>query len=274
MKSRFFKILIVLSIFFCIVVVKYKVDRSKNNQDPSLPDSEEGRRELETQYLKAALSFDLIPYANIEVSAIKNILIGKEQEAEYLALSLFPNQAKKNSGIRSEISIDYPFQEGDVVEYSWQFRIPENFPSDAPKNRWWVFAQCHDQPDKNKGETWDSYTPHSPPIIFGYGNLNGKDKISFTSGLDGSEKGIEPRGTITLTKNIWHSIRFVVKWSQKESGEVNVYYDNSTTPTFFSKGPNMLNAFQHYFKLGQYRNAEINTENTVHIKNVSIKKIR
>ena len=273
MKLIILKILFVIVLIICFAFIKHKIDQSKNNSDPSVPDNEVDRRKLEIKYLKVVLGEELIPFSLIEIPALKNIAIQKDADSEYLALSIFPGQAKKNSGIRAEVSIDFPYKEGDTVEYSWQLRIPENFPDDGPQNRWWVFAQCHDQPNRDKGETWDTYKPHSPPIIFGYGKLKDKDTLSFSTGLDGSKKGIEPRGTVTLTKNIWHSLRFVVKWSQKENGEVKFYFDDSTTPTLFGKGPNMLNDFQHYFKLGQYRNADINTENTVHIRKISVKKL-
>lgn len=250
---------------FIFYQIKIKTIESK--------DAHKKNGEKELTYLKVVLAENLIPFAKIEVSALENIEIEKDNDSEYLALTLFPGQAKKNSGIRSEISVDFPFKENDTIEYSWQLRIPQNFPADDPQNRWWVFAQCHDQPDLNKGETWDTYIPHSPPIIFGYGKLENKDIIGFSTGLDGSKKGIEPIGSITISKNTWHTFRFIVKWSQKENGEVKVFFDGAASPIFSAKGPNMLNAYQHYFKVGQYRHAGINTLNTVHIKNIKIKKL-
>ena len=146
-------------------------------------------------------------------------------------------------------------------------------PSDAPQNRWWLFADWHVQPDTSKGESWDNFPSYSSPILVGYGNLDGKDMISISTGIDGSKEGIIPRGLIPFTREVWHTIRMVVKWSQKDNGEVNVYFDGSTKPVVSTTGPNMVNAVQHYMKIGMYRNRDIETNNTVHIKDIRIEKI-
>jgi len=274
--------LIVLGIVVLLLIAKMMKDTSNGSSDNQINNnptvenqtSSTDLRVLEISYLKTAVAPDLIPYANIEIAGIENLATSSDSGKEYLKLRVYGGQPKKNNGIRSEVSIDYPYKEGDTVEYSWQFRIPENFQSDAANgNRWWVFADWHDQPDKNKGETWDTYTAHSAPIIFGYGYLNGKDQLSLSTGIDGSEKGIVPRGLIPITKNTWHTVRMVVKWSQKENGSVKVYFDGATSPTISTTGPNMLNAYQHYMKVGQYRNPDIETDNTINLRNITIKKI-
>lgn len=271
-------VLIIIALVFIFAFIKHKVDQSYSSDsgsivnDPNIPTTEEGRRSLEEAYLAYAVDRSLFPYALIEIPALRNIATSTDSFGKYLALSLFPGQELKNGGVRSEVSIDYPYKEGDTVEYSWEFRIPKDFTSDAPKNRWWVFANWHDQPDKNKGETWDTYQAHSAPIIFGYGSKEGKDFVSLSTGLDGSEKGIVPRGLIPITRDTWHSIRMVVTWSQTDTGRVIVYVDGSPSSSFDSKGPNMLNAYQHYMKIGQYRHPEIQAESTIHLKNISIVK--
>jgi hypothetical protein len=54
---------------------------------------------------------------------------------------------------------------------------------------------------------------------------------------------------------------------------VKVYFDGSTKPVISTTGPNMVNAVQHYMKIGMYRNRDIETNNTVHIKDIGIEKI-
>ncbi len=273
LKAGLLLLVLVVLVILGIAAVKKSHDNGQGDVSPNIPSTEEGLRALELSYLRTAVDESIIQYSVIEIAGIENISTSTDEGKAYLALHLHPGQSKKNNGIRSEVSIDFPYKEGDTVEYSWQFRIPENFISDAPQNRWWVFADWHDQPDKNKGETWDTYVAHSAPIIFGYGYLNGKDQLSLSTGIDGSEKGIVPRGLIPITKNIWHSVRLVVRWSQKEDGSVKVYFDGATSPTLSATGPNMLNGYQHYMKVGMYRNPDIMTENTINLRNIAISKL-
>jgi hypothetical protein len=278
LKKTFIVVLIVVVTIFVVIFSKHKTDHSQQSNDsalvnePRIPVTEEGRRALEEKYLLYAMDSYLLPYANIEISTINNIATSTDALGEHATLSLFPGQSLKNNGIRSQLSIDYPYKEGDIIEYSWEFKMPENFISDAPDNRWWVFADWHDQPDINKGETWETYQAHSSPIIFGYGNLEGKDFISLSTGIDGSAEGIVPRGLMPFKRNTWHHIRMIAKWSQEADGRVRVYFDGENKPLFDVSGPNMLNAYQHYMKVGQYRHPEIQTENTIAIKNISIMK--
>jgi hypothetical protein len=160
-----------------------------------------------------------------------------------------------------------------TVEYDWDFRIPKDFISDAPQNRWWLFADWHVQPDASKGETWDNFPSYSSPILVGYGNIDGRDMLSLSTGIHGSKEGIVPRGLIPFTRNVWHSVRLVVKWSEKSDGVTTIYFDGATTPTLTTTGPNMFNAVQHYMKIGMYHNPDIATTNTINIKNIRIKKI-
>ena len=63
----------------------------------------------------------LLEFAHVEVSAIENITIVGERAGQHLGLHLLPGQKKKNSGIRAEISVNYPFQPGDTARYAWRF---------------------------------------------------------------------------------------------------------------------------------------------------------
>ena len=239
--------------------------------DPRIPATAEARRGLEEAYLRYAVDSALLPYAHLEIPGLDNVATTSAATGDYLLLTLLPGQPLKNNGVRAEVSIDYPYREGETVEYAWEFRLPASFPNDAPDNRWWVLADWHDQPDPTLGETWDTYEAMSAPIIFGYGYLNGSDQLGLSTGLSGSEVGIVPRGMIAVTREQWHHIRLVVHWSQRETGRVTAYFDNAIKPTFDVSGPNMLNGYQHYMKIGQYRHPGIATENSIAIKNITIK---
>ena len=218
------------------------------------------------EYLSAVLPPDLMRYAGIEVPARENIHILSDTTGRYLELRLVPGQAKKNNGIRAEISVDYPYNVGDVMRYKWKMRLPDDFKADDPQNRWWVMGQWHDQPDSSKGETWQDFPAHSPPVSFNYGRKDGKDFLSL---LVGSPK-MKSVGLVPITRGVWHSLEVVIKWSQGDEGRVAVYLDGTKEPVVTGTGPNMHNGFHHYLKLGMYRHPEIATENRLDIRDVFI----
>lgn len=222
------------------------------------------------EYLRAVLPPDLVRYAGIEVPAQENIRILSDASGRYLEFRLVPGQAKKNNGIRAEISVNYPYKVGEVVQYKWKMRLPGDFKADAPRNRWWVMGQWHDQPDRTKGETWQGFPARSPPVSFNYGRKDGKDYLSL---LVGSPK-MKSVGTIPITRDAWHSLEVVIKWSQGSEGKVDVFFDGSKAPVVAGTGPNMHNGYQHYLKLGMYRHPEIATENLLAIRDVSIEKLK
>jgi hypothetical protein len=224
----------------------------------------------EKDYLGAVLPPELIRYAGIEVPSQENIYILSDSTGRYLEFRLLPGQARKNNGIRAEISVDYPYNVGDAVRYRWRMRLPEDFKGDDPKNRWWVMGQWHDQPDRTKGETWQGFPGHSPPVSFNYGRLDGKD---FLSVLVGSPK-MKSVGRFPLTRGVWHSLEVVIKWSQGADGKVEVFLDGSKDYLVTGTGPNMHNGYQHYLKLGMYRHPEIATENRLAIRDVFIEKLK
>lgn len=228
---------------------------------------DDATRQLEEQYLRAALSEALIKYAHIEIAQIESVDIVQEVEGDSLALNLFQDNKKLRDRVRAEISIDYPYNEGETLRYSWQFKLPEVFPSDFPLNRWWVIGQWHDQPDISKGETWDGHESQSPPVLFGYGNDGKDDILSFTYGTTHT-----PIGTIPLKKNVWNTITIDITWSQSDMGKAVVYLNGLDKPIFVANGANMLNGYQHYMKIGQYRHSDIATDNTVYVRNVAISK--
>lgn len=224
-------------------------------------------REKELDYLRTLIPEALLPHAHLEVPGIENLRVEGEGADRHLALRVFPGQKKLNKGNRAEVSVDYPFQPGDTVRYSWKFMIPPGFPSDAPKNRWCLIGQWHDQPDETKGETWEGFPSRSPTVLIGVGELEGKPAIGFNYGLDQSQKF----GPVFLEPGTWHTLSVVIRWSQKEDGEATFYFDDLTKPLTTFSGPNLHNAYQHFLKLGLYRHPEIATDNTIHLDGVEIR---
>lgn len=229
-------------------------------------------RDDELVYLRAILPGPLLEYASLEVGSAKNAVIVEKGETQYLGLGLFPGQTKVNKGMRSEVSVDYPYTRGETVRYSWRFMLPKDFICDAPKNRWWIIGQWHDQPNANRGESWQNFSSRSPPVLLGLGELGGRPAIGFTYGPTGEGQKQQSLGPVFLELEKWHSLAVVIHWSQGADGKASVFLDDHTTAAISAEGPNMNNDYQHFLKLGMYRHPGIATENWIYIDNIEISK--
>lgn len=235
------------------------------------PTGLQGEGPSEVELLSKVVTPDLLPYAHVEVASRESIAIVDDG----LELKLFPGQPKVNNGIRAEVSVDFPFVDGDTVRYEWSLWLPGDFTPD-PSNRWWVFADFHDQPDRTKGETWDGFPANSAPLILGYGHVQAgfedqgfsiketSDVLSVTYGTDH-----RPIALVPFTRDVWHRVRLDVTWSQSMTGALTMTFDGAKVVS--ARGPNMLNAFQHYFKAGMYRDPGIGSFNRVRLSDVQIK---
>lgn len=222
------------------------------------------------EYLEAVLPAELIRFAGVEVPSPENIRIHSDGDGRYLEFRLIPGQALKNNGIRAEVSVNYPYQTGDIVRYRWKMRLPEDFKPDEPQNRWWVMGQWHDQPDRTKGETWEGFPANSPPVSFNYRREQDKDYLSM---LVGSPR-MKSFGLVPLTRGVWHSLDVNIQWSQGAEGKVAVFLHGAKKPVVTATGPNMHNGYHHYLKLGMYRHRQISTENSLGIRDVSIEHLK
>ena len=174
----------------------------------------------------------------------------------------------------SVVSVDFPFVQGDTVRYAWQFMLPKDFISDAPRNRWWLIGQWHDQPNKKLGETWKDFPSSSPPVALEIAELNGHLGVALVYGQTGAQQHQRHYGPLALERGKWHSITARIHWSRGTDGNASVYLDGSTKATMVAEGPNMNNDFQHYLKLGMYRHPDIPTDNWIFINRVEIAKVK
>lgn len=229
-----------------------------------------GSRDDELVYLRTVVPDSLLEYAHLEIGSAKGVAITGDGQSKHLGLHLFPGQRKVHGGIRAEISVDYPFQQGETVRYSWRFLLPNDFISDAPKNRWWVIGQWHDQPNKKQGETWKNFHSHSPPVLLGLGELDGKLAMSLSYGPTNVKHKQRVVGPIFLERGKWHTITFVIRWSQGADGKALVFLDDLSSPVITAEGPNMNNDYQHYLKLGMYRHPDIATDNWIYVDDLEI----
>lgn len=220
------------------------------------------------QYLKTVLPEPLFQYAGLEVASEKSIAIVSGTPRNYLAFRILPDQPKVNGGIRSELSVNYPFAEGDTVRYSWRFMFPADFVSDAPTNRWWLAGQWHDQPNTSKGETWANFPSRSPPVALGLREADQRLQFLLYYGTPQSHKV----GPIPIDRGRWYRISVLIHWSRQADGRASVFLDDAEKPVLSADGPNMNNPYQHYLKLGMYRDPEINTDNSIFVSDVAIEK--
>ncbi len=224
-------------------------------------------------YLRTILPKDLLPFSHLDVSTRESLSVIGTGSDTYLALRLYHGQPKSHGGERAEVSLDFPFVEGDEIHYEWRFKVDDDFVSDFPSNRWWIIGQWHDQPDQRTGDTWDSFPSNSPPISIGIGELDGHLAIVMTYGVTRTGHTQTSTPPIPIERGVWYQVRANIRWSQSENGTADVFLNESPEPSFVAKGANMNNGYQHYLKLGMYRHPSIDTENTIFIDDVSAKAI-
>jgi len=184
-------------------------------------------------------------------------------DQDALTFTLKPNQRKLFGGIRSELSVNFPYQVGERVTYTFDMKVPADFVADNKKNRWWIFAQWHDQPDPKLNETWNDMPGNSPPIslfveeregVFGVGvNYLNSENFWFA-----------------INKGEWNRYRFEIHWSDVDTGMGQLLFSFNDEIEKNFVGRNMLNSYQHYLKIGMYRHPKINTFNRVLFKSLII----
>ena len=228
--------------------------------------SPEELRQQELHYLSVVVPEELLEYSHLEIGAADAVKI-HDGSPPALQLTLAPEQARVNRGNRAELSVDFPCTAGETVRYAWQFMLPEDFALDAPRNRWWLIGQWHDQPNRTLGETWDGHSARSPTVAISIGENQAKETcLAFNYGTD----KIKDVGPVPIKRGVWHNIAVVITWSQDDAGRGAVYLDDRETPVLEASGPNMHNDFQHYLKLGMYRHPEIRTRNSIFIRKITI----
>ncbi|WP_218934314.1 polysaccharide lyase [Rosistilla ulvae] len=219
------------------------------------------------------MSDSLIEIASVDVSSRDCLQRIDDADTQYLGLRLFPGQPKLHGGIRSEVSVDYPFRPGDRIRYRWRFKIPHDFQTDAPENRWWVIGQWHDQPNPAEGQTWANFPTHSPPVSLTLGELDGQIMIGLSYGCTDDSGEQQVIGPAPITRGQWHTIESQIDWSQDSTGRIQVYLDGVVEPIFSAAGPNMNNGYQHYLKFGMYRHPEIASDNWIYVDDLEIQKL-
>lgn len=233
--------------------------------------SEHDRSDDAAKYLAAAVDAPLLPIASLDVASADNLRIMGEGDERHLGLAVLDRQAKVHGGSRAEISVDFPFVEGQTVRYEWRFMVPADFSFDEPLNRWCVIGQWHDQPDPRLSETWDAFPSRSPPVLLSIGSLDGSPGIALVYGPDQPDSKQETIGVVPLKVGRWHQLSMTIHWSRSDTGKAALHMDDMSKPLLIASGPNMNNAYQHYFKVGLYRHPAITTNNWIYVDDIRIR---
>jgi len=226
---------------------------------------------VDKQNLAEAMNIqhDLRSMVSIEIASCSNVSL----ENGYVGFILNEKNEVIHSGIRSEVSIDYPFIEGDTVEYQWSIMIPKEYSpgNEAVRGEWWIIGQWHDQPDPNLGETWRTYSASSPPAAIYIETRNGVVGIGLsTFQRDGAQKKYKKINWVPVPKGKWLDLNVTINWSRTKKGLISFKIDDMPMFDVISLGPNMLNKYQHYLKLGQYRSPKHSKKSVIYIKDVHI----
>ena len=200
-------------------------------------------------------------YALIEIPDERNVTVYDD----YIALHLFDGQRLLHNGIRSEVTVNYPFTEHETVVYEWEMMLPEGFQYD-PDNRWWNMGQWHDQPDITRGETWEDLPGRSPPVSLHFEFYDERYYLAPRYMYEDPQ----PDEMIEVEPGVWIKLRFEIRWSQEDDGHLRIWVNNEETPHAEYTGPNMLNAYWQYLKVGMYRHPDISTDNTINIRSIKI----
>lgn len=229
-----------------------------------------GDRNEELTYLREILPAELLDFSHLDLPSRDSIAKMETADGAHLGLRIYPGQPKTHGGIRAEVSLDYPFQPEDTVRYTWKFRLPKDFESDAPQNRWWVIGQWHDQPDRTKDETWETQPSYSPPISIGIAEIENRLAIGLSYGTTLGNHKQAVSDPIPIQRGDWYTAQADIRWSQTENGSIELSLVEIPESATLMKGPNMNNAYQHYLKVGMYRHPGIQSENWIHIDQINV----
>ncbi len=205
---------------------------------------------------------DVREFAGIEMPSGRNFTL----HDGFLSLHLFAGQDMLFNGVRSEVTVNFPFTEHDTVVYEWEVMLPPGFEHDFPENRWWNMGQWHDQPDLTLDETWADLPARSPVMSL---HLKYYDENFYFAPR---YMHVEPpfEDLVLITPGEWMKLRFEIRWSQGDDGYMKLFIDDQREPHIFYIGPNMHNGYQHYLKLGMYRHPDIATDNTISLRSLNI----
>ncbi len=216
---------------------------------------------------------DLSAWDGREAARADSVQVVREPVRRGLWAARFTVRAgdKVSNGARAEIFHDNHDRPGSQGWYAWSFFIPSDYADTEWKPRLWqCLGQWHDQPDRERGETWARFPGHSPSIALYYTFKKGRPAIEMWYGARREQEIV---ATSPIAKGRWNDVLFHIGWSQGADGFAQAWLNGQPlTPgdDHTVRGANMYNAAPHYLKIGLYRNSQITTENSVFFDEVRI----
>ncbi len=218
--------------------------------------------------LANAVTADTLRYARFDATT-NNISIGADAYGKHLGLTASDGQKIKNSGVNSEIVIDYPYVEGDTVKYSWRMMIPAFLPAD-PENRWWLIARWTPQANFKIGEKQETYNVLNPAIMITYKLQENRDTFALGYGVPDTILA----DAFSVTRNEWVKVDLVVTWSTTSSGKAVMYINNSKISATELRGRNMYHKHYDLFRLGIFRSPKIQEAATILYGDISVEHVK
>jgi hypothetical protein len=178
-----------------------------------------------------------------------------------------------SNGNRAELTWDNRELPGSESWYAWSFLIPPEYSDVEWKPRsWQCMGQWHDQPNRERGETWDKFPGHSPSIAIYYTLRKGVQQIELWYGAHKEQRII---ATSPIQKGRWNDLVFHIGWSPSDDGFVEAWLNGKPfTPVTGNHhkvmGANMWNDYPHFLKIGLYRNSDIGTTDSVYFDEVRV----
>jgi hypothetical protein len=220
---------------------------------------------IDRQTLAKALAVEqrLIPYMHLEIPSCNHVQL-HDGHASFI---LTDQDSMINNGVRSEFTFDYPFREGDMIEYRWAMMLPSVNTPGSRAARWWVVAQWHDQPNPRLGETWPTFRPKPPPVAIFVEQRQG------VIGIGIQDEHAIKHSWSPVPLDVWLDVSVVIHWSTRTNGWALMTVNGQRRFPHRYDGRTMLNNYQHFLKLGQYRAPGVGSRSVVNMKAVQIQKI-
>lgn len=230
--------------------------------------------------------------ADFEGEDLEQVWLGGYQLAAMERLSLAPDPLQPDNqvacltvkpgdmvakGARAELVWNHLDPEGSERWISWRVYLPADFPmaqslrDGQGRPNWQIMGQWHDTPKEG--------TPagQSPPLSVQLAYLDQSDPGYKRALKDaGSSPGFDKRwdkqpvfflsygappskaAFAAATLGQWNTILIHVRWSQQDDGFVQMWINDIEVTKGKMTGRNMYNDLPNYFKLGLYRNPDLN----------------
>lgn len=226
--------------------------------------------EPDDAYLKLIVSPTILSNSRLEVKDLTKVLPKSDAYGNSLTLQLYDGLPVMNGGTSAELAVDYPYQEGATVRYSWRMMIPATFAADNPANRWCLFARWNDQPNTKYGEKAEMFSTHNPVLMLGYKMTEGVDTLYFSYGIQDAITAT----TFAVRRNEWMKMVMEITWSRGDKGRAKLFINDSPIPITEVRGANMYGRYHNLFRVGLNRSAQVRSLTSIAIGDINVTAVK